>query len=297
MNPDVMITCAVTGGGDTTQKSPHVPVTPEQIANACIAAARAGAAIAHVHVRDPATGQGTRKLSYYREVMTRVAASGVDVILNLTTGMGGDFTLGEPDPLVPGPGTDFVGFKERLEHIEALRPPICSLDCGSMNFGDQVFMNSVAHVRSMAKRIQELGVKPELEVFDLGHVRLANLLYKEELITAPALYQVCLGVPWGAGADTRSMQAMVDTLPPNVIWSGFGIGRMQMPMVAQAVLLGGNVRVGLEDNLLLGKGHLATNAELVTRAVEIIESLGARVISASAARERLQLTPPGAPHA
>ncbi len=306
MNQDVMITCAVTGGGDTAQKSPHVPVTPEQIANACIAAARAGAAIAHVHVRDPATGQGTRNVGYYREVMTRVAASGVDVILNLTTGMGGDFTLGDPDPLVPGPGTDFVGFQERLEHIEALRPSICSLDCGSMNFGDQVFMNSVAHVRSMAKRIQELGVKPELEVFDLGHVRLANQLYKEGLVTAPALYQVCLGVPWGAGADTRSMQSMVDTLPPNVIWSGFGIGRMQMPMVAQAVLLGGNVRVGLEDNLLLGKGHLATNAELVTRAVEIIERLGARVISPNAARERLQLTrpshptqanPPGAPHA
>lgn len=289
MNHDVMITCAVTGGGDTTRKSPHVPVTPEQIANACITAARAGAAIAHVHVRDPATGQGTRKLAYYREVMARVADSGVDVILNLTTGMGGDFTLGEPDPLVAGPGTDFVGPLARLEHIEALRPPICSLDCGSMNFGDQVFMNSVAHVRTMAKRIQELGVKPELEVFDLGHVRLANEIYKDGLVSAPALYQVCLGVPWGAGADTRSMQAMADTLPSGVIWSGFGIGRMQMPMVAQAVLLGGNVRVGLEDNLFLDKGKLATNADLVTRAVEIIERLGARVITPKAARERLQL--------
>jgi len=289
VNNDVMITCAVTGGGDTTKKSPHVPVTPEQIANACIGAARAGAAIAHVHVRDPATGQGTRNVGYYREVMARVADSGVDVVLNLTTGMGGDFTLGDPDPLVAGPGTDFVGPGPRLEHIEELRPPICSLDCGSMNFGDQVFMNSVAHVRTMARRIQELGVRPELEVFDLGHVRLANQIVAEGLVNAPALYQVCLGVPWGAGADTRSMQAMVDTLPPGVVWSGFGIGRMQMPMVAQAVLLGGNVRVGLEDNLFLGKGKLATNAELVTRAVEIIERLGANVIGPKAARERLNL--------
>ena len=292
MNNDVMITCAVTGGGDTTRKSPHVPVTPEQIAANCIAAARTGAAIAHVHVRDPATGQGTRNVGYYREVMQRVADSGVDVILNLTTGMGGDFTLGEPDPLVAGPGTDFVGAVERLEHIEALTPPICSLDCGSMNFGDQVFMNSVAHVRYMAGRIQALGVRPELEVFDLGHVRLANQLVKEGLVASPALYQVCLGVPWGAGADTRSMQAMVDTLPPGVIWSGFGLGRMQMPMVAQAVLLGGNVRVGLEDNLFLDKGRLATNEELVRRAVEIVERLGASIIGPTAARARLGLKAP-----
>ncbi len=289
MNSDVMITCAVTGGGDTTKKNPHVPVTPEQIANDCIAAARAGAAIAHVHVRDPATGQGTRNISYYREVMARVADSGVDVILNLTTGMGGDFTLGEPDPLVAGPGTDFVGWQERLEHIEQLKPPICSLDCGSMNFGDQVFMNSVAHVRHLAARIQALGVKPELEVFDLGHVRLANHIFKEGLVNSPPLYQVCLGVPWGAGADTRSMQAMVDQLPAGAVWSGFGLGRMQMPMVAQAVLLGGNVRVGLEDNLFLDKGTLATNVALVQRAVEIIERLGASIISPAAARTRLGL--------
>ena len=289
MNSDVMITCAVTGGGDTTKKNPHVPVTPEQIANDCIAAARAGAAIAHVHVRDPATGQGTRNISYYREVMARVADSGVDVILNLTTGMGGDFTLGEPDPLVAGPGTDFVGWQERLEHIEQLKPPICSLDCGSMNFGDQVFMNSVAHVRHLAARIQALGVKPELEVFDLGHVRLANHIFKVGLVKSPPLYQVCLGVPWGAGADTRSMQAMVDQLPAGAVWSGFGLGRMQMPMVAQAVLLGGNVRVGLEDNLFLDKGTLATNVALVQRAVEIIERLGASIISPAAARTRLGL--------
>jgi uncharacterized protein (DUF849 family) len=289
MNHDVMITCAVTGGGDTTKKSPHVPVTPAQIAEACISAARAGAAITHVHVRDPATGQGTRNVAYYREVMQRVADSGVDVVLNLTTGMGGDFTLGDPDPLTPGPGTDFVGPTARLEHIEALRPPICSLDCGSMNFGDQVFMNSVAHVRAMAKRIQALGVRPELEVFDLGHVRLANDLVKDGLIDSPALYQVCLGIPYGAGADTRSMQAMVDTLPAGAVWSGFGIGRMQMAMVAQAVLLGGNVRVGLEDSLYLDKGKLATNAELVSRAVEIIERMGARAIGPAAVRQRLKL--------
>jgi uncharacterized protein (DUF849 family) len=291
VNPQVIITCAVTGGGETAAKSAKVPVTPAAIAADCVAAARAGAAIAHVHVRDPATGAASRDAALYREVVARVKDRGVDVILNLTTGMGGDWMPGEPDPSHPGPGTDFVGPLERLVHVEELRPPICSLDCGTMNFGEGIFANTPAHLRIMAGRIQALGVKPELEVFELGHVRLARELIRQGLIDEPPLFQVCLGIPWGAPADTRSMQALVDALPANAHWSGFGIGRMQMPMVAQAVLLGGNVRVGLEDNLYLDKGTLAGNADLVRRAVEIIERLGSSIATPAQARTSLGLTP------
>jgi uncharacterized protein (DUF849 family) len=291
MNTEVIISCAVTGGGDTVAKSAKVPVTPAAIAADCVAAARAGAAIAHVHVRDPATGAASREAALYREVVERVRDSGVEVILNLTTGMGGDWMPGEPDPTRPGPGTDFVGPLARLVHIEELRPPICSLDCGTMNFGEGIFANTPAHLRVMAERIKALGVRPELEVFDLGHVRLARELIRQGLIEEPPLFQVCLGIPWGAPADTRSMQALVDALPPGALWSGFGIGRMQMPMVAQAVLLGGNVRVGLEDNLYLDKGTLASNAALVQRAVEIIERLGASIASPAQARKALRLNP------
>ena len=287
MNSEIIITCAVTGGGDTTAKSRHVPVTPAAIGTACIEAARAGAAVVHIHVRDPATGAGSRELALYREVAHRIRDSGVDVVLNLTTGMGGDWVPDESNPTLPGPGTDFVGPLERLVHIEELKPQICSLDCGTMNFGESIFANTASHLRVMAQRIQALGVKPELEVFDLGHVRLARELIRLGLIDAPPLFQICLGIPWGAPADTRSMQAMVDALPDDAIWSGFGIGRQQMPMVAQAVLLGGNVRVGLEDNLYLDKGRLATNTDLVRRAVEIIERLGASVASPAQARQRL----------
>lgn len=287
MGSETIITCALTGGGDTTAKSAHVPVTPADIAKAGIDAARAGAAVVHIHVRDPATGVGSRDPTLYRQVVDRIRDSGVDVLLNLTTGMGGDWIPDEKDPTLPGPGTDFVGPLERLVHIEQLKPHICSLDCGSMNFGEAVFANTAGHLRVMAQRIQSLGVKPELEVFDLGHVRLARELVKQGLINAPPLFQICLGIPWGAPADPRSMQAMVDALPPDALWSGFGIGRQQMPMVAQAVLLGGNVRVGLEDNLYLDKGKLATNADLVRRAVEIIERLGALVASPAQARQRL----------
>ncbi len=287
MNSEIIITCAVTGGGDTTSKSPHVPVTPAAIATAGIEAARAGAAVVHIHVRDPVTGVGSRDPALYREVVNRIRDSGVDVMLNLTTGMGGDWVPDELNPTLPGPGTDFVGPLERLVHIEELKPQICSLDCGTMNFGEAIFANTASHTRVMAQRIQTVGVKPELEVFDLGHVRLARELIRLSLIDAPPLFQICLGIPWGAPADTRSMQAMVEALPSDAIWSGFGIGRQQMPMVAQAVLLGGNVRVGLEDNLYLDKGRLATNADLVRRAVEIIERLGSSVASPAQARQRL----------
>jgi len=287
MGTEVIVTCAVTGAADTVARSDRVPVTPAAIAAACIEAAREGAAIAHVHVRDPRTGQGSRELALYREVVERVRDSGTDVILNLTTGMGGDYVPDESDPARGGAGTDLVPPLVRLEHIEALRPGLCSLDCGTMNFGTSVFMNTPAHLEQMAARIRELRVKPELEVFELGHIRFAKELIAQGLIDPPPLFQLCLGIPWGAPADLPTLLAMRDALPAEALWSAFGIGREQFPMVTQAVLLGGNVRVGLEDNLYLAHGRLATNAELVARAVEIIGRLGRSIASPSTARQRL----------
>jgi len=291
VNRDVIITCAVTGAGDTLDKHPGVPVTPEQVAAAAIEAAQAGAAIAHIHVRDPETGKGSRDPELFRQAVELVRASGTDVIINLTAGMGGDWVPSDDDPSVGGPGTDMVGPEERLIHVEALRPDICSLDCGTMNFSDgaDIYVSPPAYLRAMAGRIRDCGVKPELEVFDLGHVRFAAQMVAEGLIAAPPLFQICLGLTWGAGADTGSMMAMRDSLPPGAAWAGFGISRMQMPMVAQAVLLGGNVRVGLEDNIYLDRGVLASNAQLVERAVEIVERLGARVLGPDEARQKLGL--------
>ena len=289
MSTEVIVTCAVTGAGDTVARSDRVPVTPAAIAAACIEAAREGAAIAHVHVRDPRSGQGSREVALYREVVERVRDAGTDVILNLTTGMGGDYLPDETDPARAGPGSDLVPPLVRLAHIEALRPPLCSLDCGTMNFGPGVFMNTPAHLEQMAARIRELGVKAELEVFELGHIRLAKELIARGLIEPPPLFQLCLGIPWGAPADPRTLIAMRDALPPEALWGAFGIGREQFPMVAQAVLLGGNVRVGLEDNLYLARGQLATNGELVARAVELIGRLGRSVASPASARRMLRL--------
>ena len=291
MNHDVIISCAVTGSGDTVGKHPAIPVTPRQIADACIEAANAGAAITHVHVRDPETGKGSRNPAFYREVVERVRASSVDVILNLTTGMGGDINLGPDDPLDFDADTDMVGWEERLVHIAELRPEICSLDCGSMNFGDgnSLFINTPAHLRAMAKRIGELGVKPELEVFELGHLALARQMLAEGLLAEPPLFQLCLGISWGAPADTNVMKALRDFLPPGANWAGFGIGRMQMPMVAQAVLLGGNVRVGLEDNIWLDRGVPASNGSLTERAARLVELMGARVMGPADARKKLGL--------
>jgi len=283
-NSKTVITCAVTGAGNTVQKSDKVPVTPQQIAAACLEAHRAGAAVVHVHVRDPKTGLGSRDPQLYREVVERVRDSGTNVILNLTTGMGGDWAPSEANPSVGTADSDMIGPMERLVHVEQLRPDICSLDCGTMNFGDITFINTVDHVRKMAARIESLHVKPELEVFDLGHARFAAQMVSQGLVSAPPLCQVCLGVPWGAAADTLSMLAMVQALPKGAIWSGFGIGRAQFPMVAQAFLLGGHVRVGLEDNLYLGAGRLATNGELVGRAVSILQSVGGDVASPDEAR-------------
>ena len=294
MNDEVIITCAVTGAGDTAGTHPQLPVTPRQIAEAAVEAAQAGAAVAHIHVRDPESGAPSRKLEYYREVVERIRSSAADVVINLTTGMGGDLIVDDARPTIAGPGSDMVPALERLEHVEALLPEMCTLDCGSMNFydGDYVAVVTPNQLRAMAARIKELGVKPELEVFDTGHVRLANKLIDEGLIDGVPLFQLCLGIPWGAPADVRSMLAMIDLLPPGALWAAFAISRMEMPFVAQSVLLGGNARVGLEDNLYLRRGVLASNAQLVERAVAIVEDLGARPLTAAEARHKLGLRAP-----
>ena len=291
MNWEVFVTCAVTGAGDTVGKHPAIPVTPQQIADAAIEAAKAGAAIAHMHVRDPGTGKGSRKTEYYREVVKRVRDSGTDIIINLTAGMGGDLEIDDQDPRKAGPGTDLVNALERLVHVEELLPEICTLDCGTLNFGDgnMIYVSTPNQLRAGAKRIRELGVKPELEVFDTGHLWFAKRMHEEGLLEEPPMFQLCLGIPWGAPADTNAMKGMRDMLPAGAVWAGFGIGRMQMPMVAQAVLLGGNVRVGLEDNIWLGRGVHASNGSLVQRAVEIVRLMGARTLTPAEARKKLGL--------
>jgi len=291
MNPNVIITCALTGAGDTVDKHPAIPVTPTQIAAAAVEAAKAGATVVHCHVRDPDTGKGSRDPALYREVMARIRDSGVDIIVNLTAGMGGDLEIGAGEtPLAFGPATDLVGPLARLVHVEELLPDICTLDCGTLNFGDgdTIYVSTPAALRAGAKRITELGVKAELEIFDTGHLWFANQMIKEDLLHDP-LFQLCLGIPWGAPADTTTMKAMVDNLPAGATWAGFGIGRMQMPMAAQAVLLGGHVRVGLEDNLWLDKGVPASNGSLVERVIKLIECMGARPMSPAAGRAKMGL--------
>ncbi len=290
MNNNVIITCAVTGAGDARDKHPDLPVTPDQIVDAVISAAQAGAAVCHIHVRDPETGLGSRDVDLFRHVVEKVRSSDTDVVINLTAGMGGDWVPDNDDPSMPGPGTDTVGPEIRLAHIEALRPDICSLDCGTMNFGeDIIYISTPKMLRVMAGLVREWGVKPELEVFDLGQINFAWQLINQGLVADPALFQLCLGIPWGAAADTEQMLAMRNALPDNALWASFGLGRLEMPMVAQAVLLGGHVRVGLEDNLYLGKGVLASNADLVARAANIVELLGAKVATPDEAREILHL--------
>ena len=291
MNHNVIITCALTGAGDTAGKNKAVPVTPTQIAAAAVEAANAGATVVHCHARDPQTGKGSRDPALYRELMERIRASGVDVIVNLTAGMGGDLDIGAGEkPLEFGPDTDLVGPLTRLVHVEELLPDICTLDCGTLNFGDGdlIYVSTPAALRVGAKRITELGVKAELEIFDTGHLWFSNQMIKEGLLVDP-LFQLCLGIPWGAPADTTTMKAMVDNLPAGVTWSGFGIGRMQMPMAAQAMLLGGNVRVGLEDNLWLDKGVPATNGSLVERVVQLIHCMGARPMTPADGRVKMGL--------
>ncbi len=289
MNDDVIVTCAVTGAGDSVSRSPHVPVTPTQIADACIEAAEAGAAIVHIHVRDPKTGKADRTVAYYEEVVERVRSSSIDVILNLTCGMGGDLYLDPDTPSKMLDHTDLATPYERMEHVDRLRPEICTIDCGSMNFGDHVVVNRTADLEKMANYAKSWGVKPELEVFDMGQVGLAMKLVNKGLIAGDPLFQFCLGIDGGAAASAQSILALKSMIPANAQWAAFGISNHEMPMVAQAVLLGGNVRVGLEDNLYLERGVLATNGQLVEKAIRIIEDLGARTLTPAEAREKLGL--------
>ncbi len=291
MNYEVVVTCAVTGAGDTTERSPHVPITPKEVAEAAIEAAKAGAAIAHIHVRDPETGKGSRDPKLFREVVDRVRDSDTDVVINLTAGMGGDWIPDAGNPAMPGPGSDMISAEERLIHIEECRPDICSLDCGTLNFGDgdNIYISTPPTLRTMAEKVREWGVKPELEVFELGHIRFARQMVSEGLIADPPMFQICLGIPWGADQSVDTLKVMKDHLPTDASWAGFGISRMQMPMAAAVVAMGGNVRVGLEDNLMLDRGVLATNGQLVTRVIEIIERMGGRAVTPQEARNKLKL--------
>jgi uncharacterized protein (DUF849 family) len=292
MNREVFITCAVTGSGGTQDRSPHVPRSPAEIAESAIEAARAGAAVVHCHVRDPETGTPRRDTALYREVTDRIRESEVDVVLNLTAGMGGDMVFGPTEqPLPLQDGTDMAGAAERLRHIAECLPELCTLDCGTMNFAeaDYVMTNTPGMLRAMGGMMTELGVRPEIEAFDTGHLWFAKQLVKEGVLKGPALVQLCMGVPWGAPDDLNTFMAMVNNVPEDWYWSAFSLGRNQMPFVAASVLAGGNVRVGLEDNLFLDKGVLATNAQLVDRAVGIVERMGAKVIGPTEVREKLGL--------
>ncbi len=293
MNREVFITCPVTGSGGTQDRSPHVPRSPKQIAESAIEAAKAGAAVVHCHVRDPDTGAASRRVDLYREVTARVRDSETDVVINLTAGMGGDLMLGPPDSPLPliEDGTDMGSAEDRMQHVVDCLPEICTLDCGTMNFAenDYVMTNTPGILRAMGKIINDLGVRTEIEAFDTGHLWFARQLVDEGVIEAPVLVQLCMGIPWGAPDDMSTLMAMVNNLPPDWHFSAFSLGRNEMPFVAAAVLMGGNVRVGLEDNLYLEKGVLATNAQLVERAVRIVSDMGARVIGPEEVREKLKL--------
>ncbi|WP_020393966.1 3-keto-5-aminohexanoate cleavage protein [Thiolinea disciformis] len=292
-NRHVFITCAVTGAGDTTSRSNKVPVTPRQIADSCIEAAQAGAAVVHIHVRNPQTGGPARDPALYREVVDYIRESGVDMVLNLTAGMGGDLTLGSVEqPLPPATlGTDMAGATERLAHVRELLPEICTLDCGTMNFGegDYVMTNTPATLKEMARQIKELGVRPEIEAFDTGHILLAKWLKEQGLIEDPGMIQLCMGIPWGAPDDFSTFMAMVNAVPKEWTFSAFSIGRNQLPYAAMAILAGGNIRVGLEDNIWLDKGVLASNGDLVKRAVTIAEGMGCKIMMPNEVRQKMQL--------
>ncbi|MBC8227462.1 MAG: 3-keto-5-aminohexanoate cleavage protein [Gammaproteobacteria bacterium] len=295
MNRNVIVSCAVTGSGASVDKHPAIPVTPKEIAAAAIEAAKAGAAIAHIHVREPDSGKSSRRIELYREVVSRIRESNVDVIINLTTGMGGDLFLGpDEEPMNFSDNTDCVGMMERIKHVEELLPEICSLDCGSFNYaeGDYVYISTPNMLEQGARRLQEIGVKPELEVFELGHISFTKHLIAQGLLDDPPLFQVCLGIRWAAEANTASFKTMVDALPDGCNWAGFGTSAMEMPMVAQAVLLGGNIRVGLEDNLYLEKGVFASNGQLVERACNIVQLMGCSIQTPSEARQTLGLKRP-----
>src|SRR5210317_376729 len=294
MNIEVFITCPVTGSGNTQDRSPHVPRTPKEIAESAIDAAKAGAAIVHCHVRDPESGKASRRVELYREVTERIRDADTDVVINLTAGMGGDLTLGPAEAPLPfdEDGTDMASAKERVEHIAECRPEICTLDCGTMNFAeaDYVMTNTPGMLRAMGQMMTDLDVRVEIEAFDTGHLWFAKQLEQEGVIKPPLLVQLCMGIPWGAPDDLHTFMAMVANVPDDWVFSAFSLGRNEMPYVAAAILAGGNVRVGLEDNLYLDKGVLATNAQLVERAVRIVTDMGARVIGPEEVREKLKLT-------
>ncbi|QRY68275.1 3-keto-5-aminohexanoate cleavage protein [Ensifer sp. PDNC004] len=294
MNREVFITCAVTGSGDTVSKSSHVPITPKQIAEAAVEAAKAGAAVIHCHVRDPETGVPSRRLDLYREVTDRIRSADIDIVLNLTAGMGGDLVFGNVEKPLPvnETGTDMAGATERVAHVAECLPEICTLDCGTMNFslGDYVMTNTPSMLREMARQMTALGVRPEIEAFDTGHLWFAKQLVEEGLIEDPVLIQLCMGIPWGAPDDLNTFMAMVNNVPANWTFSAFSIGRNALAYPAAAILAGGNVRVGLEDNLYIGKGQLATNGQLVEKAVGVIEGMGAKIIGPKEVREKLKLT-------
>lgn len=292
MSRKVIVTCALTGAGETTGKSEYVPVTPDAIAADAIAAARAGASAVHIHVRDPQTGQGSREVALYEEVVRQVRASDVDPVINTTAGMGGDLVIDPSEPTRQLDGTDLVNGLERLAHVETIRPEMCTIDCGSLNFGEgsSLYVSTPEMLREGAARIQQLGVKPEMEIFDTGQLWFGNVMVREGLMDPPPLYQLCMGIPYGAPADPGLLQAMVAMLPEGAEWTSFALGRKQLPWVAQSVLLGGHVRVGLEDNLYLSKGVKATNAQLTERAVQTVEQLGESVATPDEARDILNIT-------
>lgn len=291
----IILTCAVTGNAPFNRKHPAFPVTPTEISAACVEAAKAGAAIVHVHVRDPKTGEGSRDPLLFKETVDRVRDAGIDVIINLTAGLGAFFMPDPADESRALPESDVIGVEERVAHLELCRPEIASLDIttGNQVEGDKefVYLNTTRTLRGMARRFQELNIKPELEVFGAGDIEFGKALGREGLLTGPPLYQFVLGVRWGAPADTRTMIYMRDLLPPQAHWAALGIGRLEMAVMAQASLLGGNVRVGLEDNLYLSRGVFATNGQLVERARSIIEGLGTTLASPYEARQMLGLTP------
>ena len=298
MNSDVIITCAVTGDDTKVTKSPHCAITPREIADTAIAAAKAGAAIVHIHVRDPETGSFSMETKHYREVVKLIKESKTDGIINLTCGMGGYIVVGDNGLKdTPAPGSDFCSQEDRMRHVIDLchegfyRPDIATIDCGSLNFGDdnRAYVSTPNYLRKGVQIARDLGVKPELEVFDTGNLWFVKQMMKEGLLNDPAMIQLCMGIPYGVPADTAHLLAMVNSMPSSAVWSSFAISRMQMPWVAQSILLGGHVRVGLEDNLYLSKGVYASNAQLVERARTIIEAMGAKVMSAADARERLKL--------
>ena len=293
MNQNVFITCAITGSGDTTSKSDKVPITPVEIADAAIAAAKAGAAVVHCHVRNPETGAPSRDPALFREVTDRIRSADIDMVLNLTAGMGGDLVLGGVEtPLPPdADGTDMAGATERLAHIADCLPEICTLDCGTMNFGhgDYIMTNSPAMLREMATQMRALGVKPEIEAFDTGHLWFAKKLVEDGLIEGPALVQLCMGIAWGAPDDLNTLMAMVNNLPKDWVFSAFSIGRNAAAYPAAAILAGGNIRVGLEDSIYLSRGVFATNAQLVERAATVTTNMGASLIGPEAVRQQLGL--------